>query len=136
MHEGQFLGVKRVKTADKSRGAKGDPFESFAGNGRELHGGIGFKELAVFEEVVNRIGSRENRKTIDSTKPKFVVFKVDLYRSDGVSVLEVVGFDDRDGGGSRCTDSSIRRWESFLGLAVVLFCQGLCSSFGNGVLVL
>ena len=136
MHEGQFLRVKRVKPADESRGAGGYPFESFAGNGREVHSGIGFKELAVFEEVVNRIGGRENRKTIDSTEPEFVVFKVDLYRSDGVSVLEVVGFDDRDGGGSRCTDSSVRRWESFLGFAVVLVCKGSCSSFGNGVLVL
>ncbi len=50
MHEGQFLEVKRVKTADKSRGVSGDPFESFAGNGRELHGGVGLKEIAVFEK--------------------------------------------------------------------------------------
>ena len=75
-------------------------------------------------------------KTIDGTKPKCVVFKDGLYRSDGVSVLEVIGCDDRDGGGSRCTNSSVRRWKSFLWLAVVLVCTGSCSSFGNGVLVL
>ena len=101
-----------------------------------MHGRVGLKEIAVFEEVIYRVGSCESRRTIDGIEPKFVVFEVDLNRSNGVSVLEVVGFDDRDCGGSRCPDSSIRRWESFLRLAVMLFCQGLCSSFGNGVLVL
>ncbi len=98
--------------------------------------GLVSRKSRYLKKVIYRVGSRENRKTIDSIKPKFVVFEVDLYWSDGVSVLEMVGFDDRDCGGSRCPDSSIRRWESFLRLAVVLFCQGLCSSFGNGVLVL
>ena len=136
MHEGRFFRAERVKPADESGGAGGYPFEPFAGNGREMHSGVGFEKIAVFEKVVNRISGRENMETIDSTEPTFVVFEVNLYRSDGVSVLEVVGFDDRDGGGSRCTDSSVRRWESFLGFAIMLFCQGLCSSFGNGVLVL
>ena len=108
-----------------------DSFKPFPVDGRKMHCRVGFEQILVFVKEVHCVRKCKIRRAVGSTEPKFVVFVVNLYRCDRVSVFKVVRFEDRNGRLSRCTYCAVSGGKTFLWLPVVLLGQGSCRSCCN-----